>query len=47
MKNIDIKNSHKTSKNLSSENCLLSIYVKMLIIYIYINDGYYIRKIII
>ena len=45
MKNIDIKNSHKTSKNLSSENCLLSIYVKMLIIYI--NDGYYIRKIII
>ena len=29
MKNIDIKNSHKTSKNLSSENCLLSIYVKM------------------
>lgn len=36
MKNIDIKNSHKTSKNLSSENCLLSIYVKMLIIYIYI-----------
>lgn len=47
MKNIDIKNSHKTSKNLSSENCLLSIYVKMLIIYIYIYDGYYIRKIII